>query len=112
VIVRHSILVLTVLGMIVAVLAWPRLPQPSAYHVMVDQRTFLGIPNCLNVLSNVPFALVGLLGLSATFSHGAGRAPQFLDPWERWPYTGASSRTQAICARIFSCSSVPCFSSC
>jgi hypothetical protein len=86
VIVRHSILLLTVLGMIVAVLEWPPLPQPSAYHVMADQRTFLGVPNCLNVLSNLPFALVGLLGLSATFSHGAGRAPQFLDPWERWPY--------------------------
>ena len=60
--------------------------QPSAYHVMSDQGTFLGVPNCLNVLSNLPFALVGLLGLGATFSHSTVRAPRFLEPWERWSY--------------------------
>jgi predicted membrane channel-forming protein YqfA (hemolysin III family) len=47
---------------------------------MADQRTCLGVTNCLNVLSNVPFAIVGLFGLIAT-SHA-----RFLDPWERWPY--------------------------
>lgn len=85
-VVRHSILILTVLGTGVAVFAWPPLPQPSAYHLFADQRSFLGIPNCLNVLSNLPFAIVGLLGLTATLGHDPSRTPPFSDPWERWPY--------------------------
>jgi hypothetical protein len=85
-IVRHSILLLTVLGTVIAVFAQPPLPQPSAYHLFADQRSFLGIPNCLNVLSNLPFAIVGLLGLAATFGRGPNRTSPFSDPWERWPY--------------------------
>lgn len=85
-IVRHSTLMLSVLGTVVAVFAWPPLPQPSAYHLFADQRSFLGIPNCLNVLSNVPFAVVSLLGLAATFGRAPSRTPPFSDPWERWPY--------------------------
>jgi hypothetical protein len=54
---------------------------------MADQRLWLGIPNCLNVLSNLPFAIVGLLGLIATFGSGVG----FRDSWERWPYTALFS---------------------
>jgi hypothetical protein len=39
--------------------------QPQSYHNFCDQRVFLRIPNALNVLSNLPFLLVGLLGLRA-----------------------------------------------
>jgi hypothetical protein len=42
----------------------PPLQQPESYHHFVDDRTFWGIPNCLNVLSNVPFAIIGAMGLS------------------------------------------------
>src|SRR5215471_3647939 len=41
----------------------PPIPQPQWYHVFADQRTFLGIPNFNNVVSNFPFAAVGLWGL-------------------------------------------------
>ena len=37
--------------------------QDLAYHRFVDSRNFFGIPNALNVLSNLPFLLVGLAGL-------------------------------------------------
>jgi hypothetical protein len=37
--------------------------QDAAYHRFADQRTLLGVPNLWNVVSNVPFLLVGLLGL-------------------------------------------------
>jgi hypothetical protein len=49
---------------------------------MADERTLAGIPNALNVLSNLPFAMVGLMGLALlrTGSHG------FADPRDRWPY--------------------------
>ena len=80
-IVRHSILLFAALAAIVAVYARPAVPQDLAYHRFADQRSLLGIPNCLNVLSNVPFAIAGLLGISATM-----RARDRGNPWTRWPY--------------------------
>ena len=41
----------------------PPIPQPQGYHQFADQRTLLGVPNFWNVVSNVPFILVGALGL-------------------------------------------------
>lgn len=37
--------------------------QDPAYHQFADQRTIFGIPNFWNVISNLPFAIVGVLGL-------------------------------------------------
>ena len=37
--------------------------QDPAYHDFADKESFLGIPNAANVLSNLPFAVVGLFGL-------------------------------------------------
>ena len=86
VVVRHSILILAVLGTLVAVFARAPLPQPSAYHLFADRRSLLGVSNFLNVVSNLPFAVVGLLGLATTFRRGSHGALAFSDPWERWPY--------------------------
>jgi hypothetical protein len=41
----------------------PPIPQPLAYHNFADQRSWLGIPNFGDVVSNLPFALVGVCGL-------------------------------------------------
>ena len=41
----------------------PTIPQDQAYHHFADQRTLLGIPNFWNVVSNLPFALIGAAGL-------------------------------------------------
>lgn len=41
----------------------PAIPQSQEYHDFADQRQFFGIPNTLNVLSNLPFLVVGLVGL-------------------------------------------------
>ncbi len=83
---RHSVLVLAAAVALVGVFVRPPLAQDLAYHLMADQRPLLGIPNCLNVLSNLPFALAGLLGLAAVFRREAGRPAPFRDSWERWPY--------------------------
>jgi hypothetical protein len=53
---------------------------------MADARSCLGIPNCLNVVSNLPFAIVGVLGLAVVFRWRMDPARPFRDPWERWPY--------------------------
>ncbi len=39
------------------------IPQDINYHNFSDKRTLLGIPHFFNTLSNIPFILVGILGL-------------------------------------------------
>jgi hypothetical protein len=41
----------------------PPIPQDHGYHAFADDRTMLGVPNFLNVVSNLPFVVVGALGL-------------------------------------------------
>jgi hypothetical protein len=48
---------------IAVVAAMPPIAQPTEYHSFSDARTLLGIPHFWNVMSNVPFLLVGVLGL-------------------------------------------------
>lgn len=72
---------------VVAAALAPPIPQDLEYHRMADQRGWLGIPNTVNVLSNLPFVVVGGLGLALLRgSAAAGTRVQFLDPRERWPY--------------------------
>jgi hypothetical protein len=78
---RHPELVLAAIICAIVAVSSPRLPQPLDYHQFADTRTFLGVPNALNVLSNVPFALVGIAGLIA-----AMRSRVFGAPIERWSY--------------------------
>lgn len=44
-------------------LALPPWPQDPGYHHFADTRTLLGIPNALNVLTNLAFTLVAFLAL-------------------------------------------------
>ena len=46
-----------------ALLLVPAIPQDQSYHQFADQRTFLGIPNFWNVISNLPFVAIGAAGL-------------------------------------------------
>jgi hypothetical protein len=84
--VRSAILAGALFASVVAVFAAPRIAQAQDYHRMADERAWFGIPNALNVLSNLPFALVGVLGLAATLSVAPARGAAFDEPWERWPY--------------------------
>jgi hypothetical protein len=45
-------------------LAHGPIPQLSNYHAFADARSWLGIPHAADVLSNIPFALVGLWALA------------------------------------------------
>lgn len=47
--------------------SWPHIPQTQAYHLFCDQRESWGIPNFENVLSNLPFAIVGIGGLITAY---------------------------------------------
>lgn len=63
------------------------IPQSQAYHNFADQRSWLGVPNAWNVLSNIPFALAGLWGLFLLLTPGK---LHFIDNRERWPWVGVS----------------------
>ena len=61
----------------VAFVAFPPIPQDPAYHNLADSRAFLHVPNFLNVVSNVAFLIVGVMGLALCFGRrldGAARS--------------------------------------
>src|SRR5438045_1914461 len=63
--------------------------QDPAYHQLADSRGWNGIPNALNVLSNLPFIGAGLYGLIKVLRK---RDEEFLAGWLRVPWvvlTGA-----------------------
>jgi hypothetical protein len=63
------------------------IPQPLHYHQFKDDRTMLGVPNALNVLSNVPFLLVGLWGLCyLLIGQGSRPGRAWRQPAERWAF--------------------------
>jgi hypothetical protein len=51
-------------GSLILLILLPPIPQDQAYHAFADTRTVLGVPNFWNVVSNVPFAIVGAVGLA------------------------------------------------
>lgn len=85
---RLRLVVLAALGVgaVCLVVARPPLPQDPTFHNFADQRTFLGVPHCLNVISNIPFLVVGVLGLGFVLSRRAVRSGGPLLAAERWPY--------------------------
>jgi hypothetical protein len=82
----------------------PTIRQDQNYHDFADQRTILGIPHFWNVVSNLPFIAIGVVGLHkfrrdpaisvlflGIFMTGFGSAYYHLDPndrtlfWDRLP---------------------------
>lgn len=86
---RTALWVLAVVTVILVATAifLPRFPQPQSYHAFADQRRLFGIPNFWNVVSNVPFAIVGFWGLLyLSRLTPSDVSPRFVDSRERWPY--------------------------
>jgi hypothetical protein len=84
---RIWLVVLIALAGALAALLLPPLQQPQEYHQFADQRTWLAIPNFLNVISNVGFLLVGLAGLGFLCNKTTVKASRiFVEPAERIPY--------------------------
>ena len=48
-----------------ALLLVPPIPQDQSYHQFADQRALLGMPNFWNVASNLPFIVIGAIGLGS-----------------------------------------------
>jgi hypothetical protein len=60
---RSWLIAIPLLAAIAFVVFAPAISQDEGYHSFADQRTLLGVPNFWNVVSNLPFAVVGFLGL-------------------------------------------------
>lgn len=89
-----------------ALLLFPPILQDQAYHQFADQRKLFGVPNFWNVISNLPFIVVGAAGLWKVQRHpitvalfsgmiltGFGSSYYHLNPsdatllWDRLPMT-------------------------
>ena len=73
--------VFTLVAIGVVILA-PPTAQPLAYHAFADGRTYLGVANFLDVVSNAAFLGAGLAGLRITLDARTA----FGVSAERWPY--------------------------
>ncbi|MDT8444679.1 MAG: ceramidase domain-containing protein [Desulfuromonadales bacterium] len=79
----YGLLVLISLGFVVLVALLPPISQDPSYHHFTDGRHFFGIPNFLNVISNLPMFLIGLSGL---YTLGVHRHMVFADQRESQAY--------------------------
>lgn len=73
----HLPLLLLAAFCVVALAFAPPIAQPTAYHDFSDARGWFGIPNFGDVMSNAPFAFVGIYGVIALLRLRAP-CPQFL----------------------------------
>lgn len=60
---RFSILLGISILVCVGIWFFPPIPQDPTYHHFADQRILFGIPNCLDVISNLPILIAGLFGI-------------------------------------------------
>jgi len=50
-------------GAVIVTFTLQPVPQSAAYHDFADKRRLLGVPNCLNVITNLAFLITGIIGL-------------------------------------------------
>lgn len=77
---RWLLLLLPLCAVALALALLPPFPQPQEYHRFADTRAFFGVPNFLNVVSNVAFIAVAALGLFALRSTSFADARE-CPPW-------------------------------
>jgi hypothetical protein len=81
---RVALLAVLALASLIWLAAVPPFPQDTTYHSFADQRTMLGIPHALNVLSNAPFIVFGLLGIVFLLRPSVDKPALLAAGWRRW----------------------------
>jgi hypothetical protein len=61
---KYGILITLTLLTIAITLAIGRMPQKLTYHQFADQKIVWGVPNFFDVFTNLPFIVIGVLGMS------------------------------------------------
>jgi len=72
---RAGALAILLLALFAGIMALAPIAQDAAYHDFADQRFLLGVPNLLDVSSNIAFVIVGALGIA--LCAGPRRPPRF-----------------------------------
>lgn len=82
--------VTAVLGLSLPLFVWlarmAPLAQDPEYHDFADQRRLLGVPHFWNVTSNLPFAVIGLVGCWWLIQAAKKSTAAFAEPAERIAY--------------------------
>jgi hypothetical protein len=81
---RLSLITAIFVAALILLFLAPRMPIGPGYHDFADKRTLFSIPNAQDVLSNIPFFVVGIWGF-LWLGARKGRSV-FLDGRERIPY--------------------------
>jgi hypothetical protein len=87
---RPKILLLAGLAVIATgvTFAFPPFTRPPSYYDFADRREILGIPDFMDVASNAPWTLIGVLGLIfIARTRADGRPRPFIDESERARFT-------------------------
>lgn len=71
---RAGAIALILLALLGGFMADGAIMQDPTYHAFADRRFLLGVPNLLNVASNLPFLIIGFLGVA--LCAGRRRPPQ------------------------------------
>jgi hypothetical protein len=61
---KGPVLIFLTIVFIITLFFLPKISQDLHYHNFADQKTFLGIPNFMNVVSNLPFLIIGFIGIA------------------------------------------------
>jgi hypothetical protein len=61
---RHALLLVILVGSLAFMLSRQPFGQNPNYHHFADNRVFFGVSNFFDVMSNIPFLLVGMAGIS------------------------------------------------
>ncbi|MCX7184902.1 MAG: alkaline phytoceramidase [Nitrosospira sp.] len=84
---RLWLLGILAVAMLLLAAIMPPIPQPAEYHQFADRRSYFGIPNFFDVISNIAFLFVGFAGLAFLLQpHGPHSSGIFVTLPERWPY--------------------------
>jgi hypothetical protein len=95
---KSWILAILSVGMLLLAAIVPPIPQPPSYHHFADSRECFGIPNCFNVISNLPFLFVGVAGLLFLLTPPGSRAAKAITlPSERWPFVILFLNVALVC---------------
>ena len=78
---RAALVGMTALLLFALVFLLGPIPQDPAYHDFADTRSLLSIPNFWNVASNLPFLIVGAMGIALLAVHGRAVAGSLLPAW-------------------------------
>ena len=79
---RPAFLFIVGFGVVIAVAMVDPVAQDPAYFLFADQRRMLGIPHFMDVMSNLPFLVVGIMGWRLIKAHPETLTPETNLAWK------------------------------